>query len=54
MPSAVAALWKYLTSLNAARPRSSDRKAGGEPATHGMWLERPWDWHDANLYRGTR
>lgn len=47
--NAAAFLWKSLLDL--ARPRSSDRKAGGEPATHGMWLERDWDWHDANLYR---
>ncbi len=55
MPSTAARLWSYLTSsLNAARPRSSDRTAGGEPSQYAMWLERDedrWDWLDANLYR---
>ncbi len=47
-----ARLFKALLDL--ARPRSSDRKAGGEPATHGMWLERDWDWLDVDLYHRQR
>jgi len=38
--NAAARFWSYLTSLNAVRPRSSDRTAGGGPSQYAMWLER--------------
>lgn len=53
--NAAARLFKSLLDL-AGRRVTPETVAPGQPKPrYGMWLERDWDWHDANLYRrGTR